>query len=188
MNEETIIRQAEFDPKVRTYWLISGVIICLVTIVGIPLLLLWIPIGRMLTGRYLDRMGCVLTAKALKVKKGIMVRVEKTIPLDKITDMAVVQGPVMRHFDICKLTVETAGQSGPGALVALIGIVDAKSFRELVLAQRDIVNNQATVVTSNIEQSSNVPGADTLVEVRDSLLRIEELISAQASIEQDPGT
>jgi putative membrane protein len=188
MNDETIIRQAEFDPKVRTYWLLSGVLLCVVTVVGIPLLLLWIPIGLMLTGRYLDRMDCVLTAKALKVKKGILVRVEKTIPLDKITDMAVVQGPIMRYFDICKLTVETAGQSGPGALVALIGIVDAKSFRESVLEQRDIVNNQEKSGASNFTQSSTVDGADTLEQVRDSLLRIEKLLSAQASIEQDPGT
>ena len=188
MKEEICIRQAEFDPKVRSYWLLSGVIICCVTLIGIPLLLLWIPLGRFFTGHYLERMDCVLTAKALKVKKGIMVRVEKTIPLDKITDMAVVQGPIMRHFDICKLTVETAGQSGPGALVALIGIVDAKSFREDVLAQRDIVSNQAKSPTLNIAQSSAASGGDTLEEVRDSLLRIEKLLSNRVSTEQDPGT
>ncbi|MFT5138440.1 MAG: putative membrane protein [Lysobacterales bacterium] len=188
MNDETIIRQAEFDPKVRTYWLLSGALLCVVTLVGIPLLLIWIPIGRMLTGHYLERMDCVLTEKALKVKKGIMVRVEKTIPLDKITDMAVVQGPIMRHFDICKLTVETAGQSGPGALVALIGIVDAKSFREDVLAQRDIVSNQSKLPTVNIEQSSAAPVGDTLEEVRDSLLRIEKLLSTRVPAERDSGS
>ena len=178
MDNDQVILKAEFDPKVRTYWLLSGVLLCVLTIVGIPLLLLWIPIGRYLTGRYLDRMACVLTSKALKVKKGIMVRVEKTIPLEKITDMALVQGPVMRHFNIYKLTVETAGQSGPGALVALIGIVDAKDFRQTVLAQRDQVSEKpdSQLAASTTESS----GTETLEQVRDSLLRIEALLKSRA--------
>ena len=176
MKNDTHILQAEFDPKVRTYWLVSGMLICVLTLVGIPLLLLWIPVGRVLTGRYLKRMECVLTAKALKVKKGIMVRVEKTIPLEKITDMALVQGPVMRHFGIYKLTVETAGQSAPGALVALIGIVDAKAFRETVLAQRDLVSGQLASPRPAQETPVDSSQAATLEEVRDSLLRIEQLL------------
>ena len=99
MQSDSHILKAEFDPTVRTYWLISDILLCVVTIVGIP--------------------------------------------LEKITDMALVQGPVIRHFNIYKLTVETAGQSAPGALVALIGIVDAKKFREAVSAQRDQVSERS---------------------------------------------
>src|SRR5210317_2124305 len=87
MTEETQIKAAEFNSKVCTYWLLSGALILCYTIVGIPLLLLWFPVGLMFTKRYLDRMECLLTEKTLKVRKGILVRVEKTIPLDKITDM-----------------------------------------------------------------------------------------------------
>ena len=94
----------------------------------------------LLTKRYLDRMDCELTDKSLKVKKGIMVRIEKTIPLEKTTDMGMVQGPIMRIFDLHQLTVETAGQSGTGALVSLTGILDAKAFREAVLTQREKVS------------------------------------------------
>lgn len=100
-------------------------------------------------------MECLLTEKALKVRKGVFVRVEKTIPLDKITDMGMVQGPVMRYFDLHKLTIETAGQSGSGALVSLTGIKDVKSFREAVLDQRDEI------------------ASALLSEIRDSLLSIE---------------
>ncbi|MEM1411858.1 MAG: PH domain-containing protein, partial [Pseudomonadota bacterium] len=98
MQNEVVIREASFDPKVKTYWLVSGAIPFIVSIIGIPLLLLWFPIGMIFTGRYLDRMGCTLTNKALKVKRGIFVRVEKTIPLEKITDMATVEGPIMRAY------------------------------------------------------------------------------------------
>ncbi|MCZ6830288.1 MAG: PH domain-containing protein [Gammaproteobacteria bacterium] len=180
MDKHTHIRKAEFDPKVRTYWLVSGMVACVVTLVGIPLLLLWIPIGLVVTGRHLKRMECVLTDKTLKVKKGIMIRVEKTIPLEKITDLAMVQGPVMRYFGIYKLTVETAGQSGPGALVALTGIVDAKSFREAVLAQRDLVSGPSAAHPSPGAPPSDSSQAAILEEVRDALLRIEALLATAA--------
>ena len=55
MREETLIRQAALDSKVCTYWLLSGALILTLTIVGIPLLLLWFPIGSVFTKRYLDR-------------------------------------------------------------------------------------------------------------------------------------
>lgn len=183
MEKDQLVRTAEFDPKVKTYWLLSGVLICVITLVGIPLLLIWIPLGLYLTGRYLARMACELTTKALKVKKGIMVRIEKTIPLEKITDMALVQGPVMRHFGIYKLTVETAGQSGAGALVSLIGIVDAKEFRETVLKQRDQMAEKAGSHTGSTPDTSAVAGSATLEEVRDSLLRIEALLAARTDKE-----
>lgn len=182
MNEHDIIRSADFDPRVKTYWLLSGALLLVLTIVFIPLLLLWFPLGLYFTGRYLARMECVLTAKSLKVKKGLMVRVEKTIPLEKITDMAIVQGPIMRWLGIERLTVETAGQSGAGALVSLTGIVEAKAFREQVLAQRDAMAEGKGQARPAAGGDGAVAGADpVLVEVRDSLLRIEQLLAAQAS-------
>ena len=181
MSEEQVIRKAEFNPKVCTYWLLSGALVFVITVVGIPLLLLWFPLGLALTKRYLDRMECVLTDKALKVKKGILVRIEKTIPLEKITDMGMVQGPIMRSFDLHTLTVETAGQSGPGALVSLTGIVDAKSFREAVLNQRDAMSSSKP--SADVPASSQVPSdaGELLTEIRDSLHRIETLLEKSES-------
>ena len=179
MSEETQIRKAEFNSRVCTYWLLSGALGFTYSIIGIPLLLLWFPIGHVFTKRYLDRMECLLTNKALKVKKGILVRTEKTIPLDKITDMGMVQGPVMRFFDLHKLTVETAGQSGQGALVSLTGIIDAKAFRETVLNQRDV--NAATSSQSSPEagQQGSSDASSLLSEIRDSLLRIEDKLDGK---------
>ena len=174
MTDERIIRTAAFNPKVCTYWLLTGIIVLTCTIVGIPLLLLWIPLGLFFTGRYLERMECKLTSKALKVKKGILVRVEKTIPLEKITDMGMVQGPIMRQFGLHTLTVETAGQSGPGSLVSLTGIVDAEDFRETVLLQRD-ASTESSSKRSEPELSLGQGSShEILVEIRDSLLRLEK--------------
>ena len=156
-----------------TYWLLSGALILAATVVGIPLLLLWFPIGMVFTKRYLDRMSCVLTDKTLKVSKGIFVRVEKTIPLEKITDMGMVQGPIMRHLDLHKLTVETAGQSAQGALVSLTGIKDAKSFREALLNQRDVISAASSRSDTLAVSQEPIDASSLLSEIRDSLLRIE---------------
>ena len=178
MKKDPIIRSAEFNPSVCTYWLLSGALTLTFTVIGIPLLLIWFPVGKIFTRRYLERMSCELTSKALKVNKGILVRVEKTIPLEKITDMGMVQGPIMRHFGLHKLMVETAGQSGAGALVSLTGIVAAKEFREAVLAQRDaLASTSSESGSAGLTRAESRGSDDTvLVEVRDALLRIEALL------------
>ena len=183
MSNENIIQRAEFSPKVCTYWLLSGAVVFTMTIVGIPLLLLWFPIGYAITRRYLARMECVLTDKALKVRKGIFVRVEKTIPLEKITTMGMVQGPIMRFFDLHTLTVETAGQSGVGSLVSLTGIVQAPDFRESVLNQRESQSvTQATVETTQTDNKQlDASGDAILSEIRDTLVRIESLLEKKNS-------
>ncbi|MEL6106288.1 MAG: PH domain-containing protein [Planctomycetota bacterium] len=176
--EEKQIRKAEFNPKVCTYWLLSGAIAISFTIVGIPFLLLWFPIGLLITKRYLSSMECTLTDKALKVKKGVFVKVEKTIPLEKITDMGMVQGPIMRAFDLHTLSVETAGQSGVGALVALTGIVDAPSFREAVLKQREAVSATPSTspATTSEGMSQSSDAVSLLTDIRDTMQRIESLL------------
>ncbi len=177
MQKERLIRAATFNPRVKTYWLLSGALLCVLTIVGIPFLLIWIPLGLIFTGRYLDRMSCELTNKALKVRKGLLVRTEKTIPLEKITDMGMVQGPIMRWLDIERLSVETAGQSGTGALVSLVGIEHAKDFREAVLEQRDEVSSRsARQEATEATPSSEAGGLDA---IHQTLLRIEGLLARQ---------
>jgi putative membrane protein len=185
--KDTVIRSASFDPKVKTYWLLSGALVFVLTLVGIPLLLLWFPLGLYFTGRYLDRMECVLTSKTLKVKKGLLVRVEKTIPLEKITDMALVQGPIMRWMGIDKLTVETAGQSGAGALVSLTGIVQAADFRETVLDQRDLLAEKEDRRGEQGGVSTPAAPDATVQELRDAVLRIEALLTRIAEGDRNTG-
>lgn len=174
--EQEIILRAEFNPRVCTYWLLSGVIILLVSIVGIPLIPLWLIGGMGITRRYLSRMECVLTANTLKVSKGILVRVEKTIPLEKITDLGMVQGPIMRKMDLHKLSIETAGQSGTGALVSLTGIKEVRAFRKAVLNQRDALSSASLHESLPSRPSGDSVNEALLVDIRDALIRIEALL------------
>ena len=173
MSTEKILAQAEFNRSVRTYWLLSGIILCVVTVIGILFLPVWLILGNYFTERYLQNMKCVLTEKSLKVSRGILVRQEKSVPLDKITDLALIEGPIMRYLNLQALKIETAGQSGPGALVQLVGIVDARKFRDTVLTQRDLVTggqaNSPETITAGPPQGDQA----LLAEIRDALIRIE---------------
>jgi putative membrane protein len=179
MSDARVLREARFNPKVKSYWLLSGSIVLFFSIVGIPLLPFWWIFGQWATSRYLERMTCTLTERSLKVSRGILVRKEMTVPLDKITDVGLVEGPIMRWLDLQAVRIETAGQSTAGAAVQLVGIENGRAFRDEVLAQRDLESDRgrgpepAPAPGSRGEDA--VPGAtaELLGEIRDALLRIE---------------
>ncbi|GIU18469.1 membrane protein [Shewanella colwelliana] len=174
--EDKQLLQAEFKTNLGLYWLVSGAILLCITIVGIPLLLIWFPVGLWATKRYIDNMSAELTTKKLIVRKGIFTRTENTVPLDKITDMALIQGPLMRFFNIHKLTIETAGQSGAGALINLQGVEDVEQFRAQVLAQKSALTEQV------VQESMPMPD-ETLMclkEISETLKRIENRLATKS--------
>ena len=177
MNTPQILVEAEFTKKVCTYWLLSGALVMVLCVVTIPLIPLWFLIGMALTAKYLEHMSCTLTEKTLIVRKGMFNRIEKTIPLEKITDLGLKQGPIMRWMELHALTVETAGSSGgttgSGALVSLIGIEDTIGFRNKVLAQRDAIMATGSTPTT----PAGTPDDESiLADIRDTLHRIEDAV------------
>lgn len=173
--EDNIIYQAEFAANLGLYWLLLGVAYFSLSIVGIPLLLLWFPIGLWGTRRYIRNMSAELTSNKLIVRRGIITRTENSVPLDKITDMALIQGPIMRLFGLHKLTVETAGQSGAGALISLVGIVDAPQFRTRVLEQKERLTQRPHPASPSVQPDDAL--LQNVVEMAASLKRIEALLS-----------
>ena len=174
-HHETVIKEATFRKQdILTYQLTSAAIVFGLTIVGIPLLLFVIPLIFLIWPRVIDTWECTLTNRSVHVKKGLFVKVKKTIPLEKITDVGSVQGPIMRKFGLHALSFETAGQSGTvgGALVKLLGIDDSDAFRDLVLDTRDASQSQGTKSMPSVAKVASEE--QVLSEIRDSLLRIEE--------------
>ena len=188
MNESATILKADFDPKVKTYWIIGPVIVMCIFIVTIPLAVIYAIIASFFIDRYLANISCELTEQTLNIKKGIWNKTESTIPLEKITDLQLFQGPVMRHFGLHGFKVETAGQSSPtgGALVNIVGIIDTKDFRKAVLDQRDQSASGNAPLTAAIAHPaspstiSDTQTTELLTQIRDSLTRIEENISNNA--------
>ena len=176
-HNETIIAETKFrKTDIITYQIASTSIVMAITIVAIPLLLIAIPLIKLIYPKIVDTWQCTLTNRAVHVKKGLFVKVKKTIPLEKITDVASVQGPIMRRFGLYALSFETAGQSGAGtsgALVKLLGIDESEAFRELVLDTRD-ASSQSQGTKSMPSMAKAASEEQVLSEIRDSLLRIEE--------------
>lgn len=168
---ERVIFEATFNPAVKTYWLLSLLLVSSITIVGIPFLIISIPFFFLISGKILAAMSAVVTERKLVVKRGVFNKEEKSIPLEKITDVAMVQGPLMRLFNLYRLSFETAGQSAQGALVSLIGINDADAFRETILSQKDkLLTNTSAFPKDKVDENDDMK---LLIE---SVQRIEQLL------------
>lgn len=167
MNSSPLLT-AEIDEKVKKYWLTLTLIICFCGVITILLIPIIAAIVLFASNKYLNALSVELFERKLSVKKGVFVKVEKSVPLEKITDISMIQGPLMRYFGIYQLSFETAGQSGEGALVSIVGIVEAEQFRERVLAQKDAI--------AGVVQTS-----DTANELQDPLLTSVQNIESMLS-------
>ena len=75
---------AKFNPHIRPYLVITIGFTLIVTIVGILLAFIWfLGAGQRCARHYFDKLECHLGEKSRQFRKGILVQVEKTIPLLK---------------------------------------------------------------------------------------------------------
>jgi len=139
MTHETPLFQASFNPRLQRYFFLSIALIFLVTVVGIPVLLIWLlGWGQWVTRLYYNSLQCALTTRHLRFSKGHYFKTEKTIPLENIQDLTFIDNPLLKWFDLRILKVETAGNSAQtGADMKLVGIVGAAEFKEKVMRARD---------------------------------------------------
>lgn len=181
MSDHPILREAEFDrTAIKKYYLIQPVIVMICTVVMIPLIPVVVFFVWLLIDKYLDRLSCTLTERTIEIRKGVLNRIESTVPLEKVTDLMLFQGPIMRMLGLQGFRVETAGQSAgaTGSLVNMIGIVDTPGFRRMVLTQRDrVVEGGRRRGAASPAGSEEIDEARVLVEIRDMLGRIEQRLS-----------
>ena len=171
---DQLLTAARFDNKLKTYWYLQIMLICIVTIVGIAAVPFWLlGLGQWYVQRSFEALKCELHQRTLVVKRGIFFKVEKTIPLDKIQDLTVKEGPLLRWLGLRSLKMETAGQGTPGASEAdLAGIVDPLEFRDQVLRQRDSMSS----LRAPQPDAGEVTGSSIqlLTEIRDLLRDIAD--------------
>jgi len=135
----TTILAARFNPLIRPYLVVTIGCTMLVTIIGIPLALIWFcGVGQWWAGHYFHKLECHLNEKNLRFRKGILFQVEKTIPLENIQDVTFIEGPILRRFHLSTIKFETAGHSvGQAGNMHLTGIIDAHEFRDRIFSARD---------------------------------------------------
>ncbi len=173
--EPRIIENAEYHSILKKYIFIYILGALIVSIAGLVLLPVWLIMGKWYSNLYFNNLSCTLTEKNLQLKRGHWFRVEKTIPLDKIQDLTLREGPLLRKLGICTLQVETAGQNSPegSSDAKIIGLRDAKVFRDKVMAQRDILAGNESL----FEYPKSEGITELLTEIRDLLKNIERSVS-----------
>ncbi|MDG1499679.1 MAG: PH domain-containing protein [Planctomycetota bacterium] len=176
-----ILLEARFDPRLKHYFMLQALLIQLVTFFGIILIPFWaLLIGPVVHRRQYEALECELTERSLNFRRGFLFRVQKNVPLDKITDLALNEGPILRFLGLCSLTIETAGGGAGTAMgqAALVGIMDPVEFRNAVIRQRDLaVSGQGSRAIA-AEPQSDASG-QVLEDIRDSLGRIEKMMAAK---------
>jgi len=73
----------------------------------------------------------------LRIDEGVVIRKRKSIPLDRVTDVVLVQGPFMRLTGIWSLQVQTAGSNQQAPEGELHGVIDAERARDTIMSARD---------------------------------------------------
>ena len=133
---------------------------------------LWVPFGWIVHKKQLENASCNLTRRGITIRKGWIFKAQQNIPLDKLTDISIHEGPVLNLFGIVRISIETAGAT-PFPLIGLNKSTTAQ-FRDIVMAQRDSIvmarhdSQSGSLVTSEQEGQSN----DVLIEIRDILQQI----------------
>ena len=169
MSQAIIIQDASFSKKIKTYILLTVSFFLLITIIGIPVLIVWLlGFGQYVSRRYYENLKCQLTNRHLIFSKGAFFKVEKTIPLENIQDLTFLQNPILNLLELRVLKIETAGGSNPhGSDMKLIGINEAEKFKQQVLEQRELLvrKPETEKVVSSKDESLEV-----LREIRDLLV------------------
>jgi membrane protein YdbS with pleckstrin-like domain len=176
------ISNAKFNPLIRPYLVLTIGFYMAATIIGIPLALIWIcGVGQWWANHYFHKLECHLGEKALRYRKGILVQIEKTIPLENIQDVTFIEGPILRRFHLSTLKFETAGHSaGQANDMHLTGIIDAHEFRNKILEARDALKQRAYqgYETSDITAQNNAAlSAQQLASLQGIEHRLDEIIS-----------
>ncbi len=187
MSHDEVLLEARFDEKLKLYWFVNGLWIMVISFIGWPLIPFWVlGLGQFLSAKRYENLKAHLTPRTLYIRQGYLVKVEKHVPLDRIQDLSLREGPILRMLGLAALTVETAGQSQQGVPDAnLAGLVEAPAFRDAVLAQRErLVHGEeagaaagGAAATAAADRGLGPSAGATealLADIRDTLRRIEE--------------
>ena len=161
------IMAVEFDRKIIVYWWMMANLGLLVTVVGIIAMVVWIPFGWIVHKKQFEHMSGALTDRSINMRIGWLFKKQQNIPLDKLTDVSIHEGPILNAFGVVRMQFETAG----AAPFILTGVKNSDQFRDLVLQQRD------SLVSAPQQSASSDDSNDVLVEIRDILQQINANIS-----------
>jgi len=106
--------------------------------IGLLLAILYgLLIAPWLSLKQADALEYWLEGTTLRVDSGVYFFKRKSIPLDRVTDVILAQGPLQRAFGIWVLNIQTAGSGQQIPEAVLYGIFDAEAVRDRIIEVRD---------------------------------------------------
>lgn len=136
----------------------------------IPMLILviftawWIPL-------YYRTMVYTLTTTEISWRRGVWFRQTGIVPYNRITNIDIIQGPLMRYFNISSLRIQTAGYSAQAmAELRLHGIERPEVLRDGILGY---VRGSLPVATETVTRPE---GGDTSTQMLAELREIRKLL------------
>ncbi len=181
--------------QLRTYYLISlaiGVLIfALVTLLmvifapleGIAIMLvvdalILIPWG-VWTPLYYRSIVYRFTDTEMEWRRGVWIRATGIVPYTKVTNVDIVQGPIMRRLGIDTMRIQTAGysgQSGQSAEIKIEGIEGSERYRAFILSRIRAMDR----MREGHEGIGEVaPPKGTQERILDELVHIREMLERQ---------
>ena len=129
-------------PVARYFYWIQIVMIVVVGVwfcgAGIPLALLYgLTLGLWLPRRQAEALRYWLEGTTLRVDHGVFFLRRKAIPVDRITDVVLAQGPLMKLCGIWEVRIQTAGTGQTTPEACLYGLTEPEAARDRLLMARD---------------------------------------------------
>ena len=123
------------------YWsstLMLGVVGLFMWVVGVIIAVVYaLTFGPWLSRKQAEVLEYRLEGTYVFVHQGVFFIKRKTIPLDRITDIILAQGPLLRHFGLWRLDIQTAGSGQQRAEASLYGLTDPEQAKQCILSARD---------------------------------------------------
>jgi membrane protein YdbS with pleckstrin-like domain len=137
-------------------------------------ILMWIWVGL-----YYESMSYELREDEINWKRGIWFRTTGIVPYNRITNLDVRQGPLMRALGISSLAIQTAGYSGQAVPeIRIEAIEHAEELRELIRSQvRGTVSHDDG--TGSAKPSYTSSGEPTDRQILAELQQIRSLLEQQ---------
>jgi len=135
------------------------------------------------TRLYYDTMGYELHDDELRWRRGVWFRTTGIVPYNRITNLDLKQGPVMRWLRISTISIQTAGYSGQSVPeIRIEAIEQAEELREILRASVRACSGRSDGTGTGAPTSprAEVPFASTGT----SMLILDELKKIRALLEQ----
>ncbi|MEI7857688.1 MAG: PH domain-containing protein [Methanomicrobiales archaeon] len=133
------------------------------------------------TKLYYQSMSYELHEDEMRWKRGVWFRTTGIVPYNRITNLDLKQGPVMRWLRISTLSIQTAGYSGQSVPeIRIEAIEHAEELRELV---RTLVRQSGSSVR-NDGTGTTAPVPITTGSMSTNLLMLDELKKIRFLLEQ----